>query len=183
MNFRGLEITRSHDHDQINRFMKKLSLFIAVLTALVFAGCGARRSQAYYDQPSVVMSSTAEGTYVIRVQVRAKDAVVAFNEAQRKVVREIIFDGVKAGNSGMSDLKPLCFDMNAREKYEDYWNAFFSDQGPWKQFTSYKDRRATSTRYQRDGRQMVETGTVTVDRAGIKKKLQADGIIPAEGRY
>jgi hypothetical protein len=30
---------------------------------------------------------------------------------------------------------------------------------------------------------MVETGTVTVDRAGIKKRLQADGIIPKEGRY
>ena len=163
--------------------MKKLSFFIAVMAMVLFAGCGQKRSQAYYDKPSLVLSATAEGTYVIRVQVRAKDAVVAFTEARRKVVREIIFDGVKAANSGMSDLKPLCFDMNAREKYEDYWNAFFSDEGPWKEFTSYKDRRATSTRYERDGRLMVETGTVTVDRAGIKKKLQADGIIPKEGRY
>ena len=164
-------------------FMKKLSFFIAVAAMVLFAGCGSKRSQAYYDQPSVVLSSTAEGTYVIRVQVRAKDGVVAFSEAQRKVVREIIFDGVKAGNSGMSDLKPLCFDLNAREKYEDYWNVFFSDNGPWKEFTSYKDRRAITTKYERDGRQMIETGTVTVDRAGIKKKLQEDGIIPKEGRY
>lgn len=163
--------------------MKKLSFFIAVAAMVLFAGCGSKRSQAYYDMPSQVMSATAEGTYIIRVQVRAKDAVVAFKEAQRKVVKEIIFDGVKSANSGMTDLKPLCFDMNAREKYEDYWNAFFSDEGPWQQFTSYKDRRATSTRYERDGRLMVETGTVTVDRAGIKKKLQADGIIPKEGRY
>lgn len=162
--------------------MKKLTLFLAAL-ALAFAGCGPKRSQAYYDKPSQVLSATAEGTYIIRVQVRAKDAVVAFTEAQRKVVKEIIFDGVKAANSGMTDLKPLCFDLNAREKYEDYWNAFFSDNGPWKEFTSYKDRRATSTRYERDGRLMVETGTVTVDRAGIKKKLQEDGIIPKEGRY
>ena len=162
---------------------KKLSFIVAVMALVLFAGCGQRRSQAYYDQPSQVMSATAEGTYIIRVQVRAKDAVVAFKEAQRKVVKEVIFDGVKSANSGISDLKPLCFDMNAREKYEDYWNAFFSDEGPWKDFTSYKDRRATSTRYQRDGRLMVETGTVTVDRAGLKKKLQEDGIIPKEGRY
>ena len=156
---------------------------MAVAAMVLFAGCGAKRSQAYYDQPSVVMSATAEGTYVIRVQVRAKDAVVAFDEAQRKVVREVIFDGVKAGNSGISDLKPLCFDMNAREKYEDYWNAFFSDNGPWKKFTSYKDRRAVTTKYERDGRQMIETGSVTIDRAGLKKRLQEDGIIPKEGRY
>ena len=163
--------------------MKKLGFLIVAAAILVLAGCGAKRSQAYYDQPSVVMSATSNGTYVIRVQVRAKDAVVAFTEAQRKVVREIIFDGVRAGNAGLSGLKPLCFDKNAHEKYEDYWNAFFSDNGPWKQYTSYKDRRAVTTKYERDGRQMVETGTVTVDRAGLKKKLQEDGIIPMEGRY
>ena len=163
--------------------MKKLSLLIAVAAMVLFAGCGSKRSQAYYDQPSQVLSAENNGTYVIRVQVRAKDAVVAFTEARRKVVKELIFDGVKSANSGVSDLKPLCFDMNAREKYEDYWNAFFSDNGPWKDFTDYTGRRAVTTRYERDGRQMVETGTVTVDRAGIKKKLQEDGIIPKEGRY
>ena len=162
---------------------KKFSLFIAAAAMILLAGCGPKRSQAYYDQPSQVMSATAEGTYIIRVQVRAKDAVVAFTEAQRKVVKEVIFDGVASANSGIADLKPLCFDKNIREKKEDYWNAFFSDNGPWKDFTSYKDRRATSTRYQRDGRLMVETGTVTVDRAGLKKKLQEDGIIPMGGRY
>ena len=91
--------------------MKKLSVLLAVVTAVIFAGCGPKRSQAYYDQPSQVMSATAEGTYIIRVQVRAKDAVVAFKEAQRKVVKEVIFDGVKSANGGISDLKPLCFDM------------------------------------------------------------------------
>ena len=116
--------------------MKKLSYIIAIFALICLSGCGPKRSQAYYDQPSQVMSATAEGTYIIRVQVRAKDAVVAFKEAQRKVVKEVIFDGVKSANSGINDLKPLCFDMNAREKYEDYWNAFFSDEGPWKQFTS-----------------------------------------------
>lgn len=163
--------------------MKKYLFLVALAAMTMLTGCGPKRSQAYYDQPSLVMSANMDGSYVIRVQVRAKDGVVAFTEAQRKAVQEVIFDGVKAGNSGITDLKPLCFDRNAREKYEDYWNAFFSDNGPWKEYASYKDRRAVTTRYERDGRQMIETGTVTVDRAGLKKKLIADGIIPAEGRY
>ena len=163
--------------------MKKYLFLVALAAMTMLTGCGPKRSQAYYDQPSLVMSANLDGSYVIRVQVRAKDGVVAFTEAQRKAVQEVIFDGVKAGNSGITDLKPLCFDRNAREKYEDYWNAFFSDNGPWKEYASYKDRRAVTTRYERDGRQMIETCTVTVDRAGLKKKLIADGIIPAEGRY
>lgn len=163
--------------------MKHFSLFIAAFAAIVFAGCGSKRSQAYYEKPSEVLSANYDGSYVIRVQVRAKDAVLAFTDGQRKAVEEVIFDGVKAGSNGISDLKPLCFDMNAREKHEDYFNAFFADKGAWTQFASLKDKRVGSTRYQRDGRQMVESVTVTVDRAGLKKKLQEDGIIPMEGRY
>ena len=163
--------------------MKKYLFLVAIVAATMLTGCGAKRSQAYYDQPSLVLSANFDGSYVIRVQVRAKDGVVAFTDAQRKAVQEVIFDGVKAGNSGISDLKPLCFDRNAREKYEDYFNAFFRDGGAWTQYASLKDKRVGSTRYQRDGRQMVESVTVTVNRAGLKARLQADGIIPMEGRY
>ncbi len=162
---------------------RNLLYIVLCIFVLSLASCGSKRSQAFYDQPSRVLSADFNGTYVIRTQVRSKDAVTAFYDAQRKVVKEIIFDGIQAGNNGVSDLKPLCLDKNAQEKYEDYWNAFFSDGGPWKQFTNYSKRRVVTTRYERDGRQMVETGTVTVDRAGIKKKLQEDGIIPKEGRY
>ena len=110
--------------------MKKLFSFIVLCTfVLSLVSCGSKRSQAYYDQPSQVLSANLDGSYVIRTQVRSKDAVTAFTDAQRKVVKEVIFNGVKAANNGVSDLKPLCFEMNAQEKYEDYWNAFFSDNG------------------------------------------------------
>lgn len=164
--------------------MKKLPLYLVLCTfVLSLIGCGAKRSQAFYDQKSVVLSANYDGSYVLRVQIRARNASMAFIDAQRKAVQEVIFDGVKAGNSGISDLKPLCFDLNAREKYESYWNAFFVNEGEWTKYASLADKRAGTTRYQRDGRQMVETVTVTVDRAGLQQKLRADGIIPKEGRY
>ena len=163
--------------------MKKLLLFIAAAVLVICSGCGVKRSQAYYENPSLVLSANYDGSYVIRVQVRARNAAIAFTDGQRKAVQEVIFDGVKAGSNGISDLKPLCFDLNAREKYEDYWNAFFQDNGEWTKYASLKDKRTTTTRYQRDGRQMIETVTVTVMRAELKKKLQEDGIIPKAGRF
>ena len=163
--------------------MKKYLFLVALVAMTMLTGCGAKRSQAYYDQPSLVMSANLDGSYVIRVQVRAKDGVVAFTEAQRKAVQEVIFDGVKAGNSGITDLKPLCFDMNAQEKYEDYFNAFFQDKGEWENYVSIKGQRIITNDYQRTISQTVSTMNVTVERAALKKKLQADGIIPAEGRY
>ena len=163
--------------------MKKISFLIAAAAMVLFAGCGAKRSQAYYDQPSQLLSVNYDGTYVIRTQVRARNAAIAFTDGQRKVMDEVIFKGVKAASNGVSDLKPLCFDLNAKEKYEDYFQVFFRDGGEWTKYASLKDKRTATTRYQRDGRQMVETVTVTIDRAALKKKLQEDGIIPMEGRY
>ena len=162
--------------------MKKFSLFIAAL-AMVFVGCGPKRSQAYYDSPSQVLSANYDGSYVIRTQVRARNAAIAFTDAQRKAMQEVIFDGVKSANNSVSDLKPLCFDKNAREKHEDYFNAFFRDNGEWENYANLQDKRTTTTRYQRDGRQMIETVTVTILRAELKKKLQEDRIIPKEGRF
>ena len=163
--------------------MKKLIYLIAIAATLIISGCGSKRSQAYYNAPSQVLSTNYDGTYVIRTQVRARDAVKALTDAQRKAVDEVIFDGVKAGAGGVADLKPLCFDRNAREKYEQYFQAFFQDKGEWTQYTGLQDKRAGTTKHVRDGRQMVQTVTVTVDRTKLQKKLQEDGIIPAQGRY
>lgn len=157
--------------------------FICVVIATLICACGAQRSQASYDYPSKVLSANNDGTYVIRVQVRARNAAIAFTDAQRKAVKEVLFKGVQAGSNGISDLKPICFDMNAEAKHEDYFNAFFADNGEWKNFVSLKDKRTGTTTYQRNGKQMVETVTVSVDRANLKKKMQADGIIPAQSMY
>ena len=150
---------------------------------ICLASCGTKSSQAYYDAPSQLLSSNYDGTFVIRTQVRARNAAIAFTDAQRKVVQEVIFDGIQSAHSGTEGLKPLCFDKNAKEKHEDYFRVFFQDNGPWKKYVDLRDKRTTTTRYQRDGRQMIETVTVSVDRAALKDRLVADGIIPPGGRY
>ncbi len=163
--------------------MKKLSFIIAAFAMICLASCGTKSSQAYYDAPSQLLSSNYDGTFVIRTQVRARNAAIAFTDAQRKVVQEVIFDGIQSAHSGTEGLKPLCFDKNAKEKHEDYFRVFFQDNGPWKKYVDLRDKRTTTTRYQRDGRQMIETVTVSVDRAALKDRLVADGIIPPGGRY
>lgn len=147
---------------------------------LVMSSCGVKRSQAYYDQSTQVLSANYDGSYVLRVQVRARNAAVGFADAKRQAVRDVIFKGAKAASNGISDLKPLVFDMNAQEKYEDYFNAFFEDKGAWNNYCSLQDRRTNTSSFERTNTQMVQTVTVTVDRAGLKRRLQADGIIPTD---
>ncbi|MCQ2341870.1 MAG: hypothetical protein MJZ75_00040 [Paludibacteraceae bacterium] len=164
--------------------MKKTISFVAVMAILsLFAGCGAYKSQAVYDAPSKVLTANYDGTYVIRVQVKARNAAIAFTDAQRKAVKEVMFEGVDAGSNGIQPLKPLCFDKNIQAKHEDYFNAFFADGGEWTKYASLHDKRTATTTYERNGKQMVQMVTVTVKRDDLKKKLQADGLIPAQNMY
>lgn len=157
--------------------MKRISTFFIVCLLLILAGCGAKKSQAYYDYKSHLLSVNYDGTYVIRTQVRARNAALAFSDAKRKVVQEVIFDGVQSASNGVQDLKPILFDMNARRKYEDYFNVFFRDNGEWEKYASFQDKRTGTTTYKRTESQSVETVTVTVDRAALKAKLIEDKIL------
>jgi len=165
--------------------MKRNIVFLLMAAAIMatLVGCGAYKSQAHYDQKSKVISANYDGSYVIRVQVKARNAAIAFDDAQRKAVQEVIFDGVESGSNGVAALQPLCFDKNARVKHETYFNAFFVDKGDWTKYCSLKDKRTATTTYERNGEQMVQMVTVTVNRSELKARLQADEIIPKENIY
>ena len=70
--------------------------------------------------------------------------------------------------------------VNAQEKYEDYFNAFFSDGGEYKNFVSLRDERI-GNKLSRDRKKTSESVTnglvVRVLRAELKAKLIADNII------
>lgn len=164
--------------------MKKCYYYLLlIVVAMLGVACGPQRSQASYDFASKVLSTNYDGSYVIRVFVRARNASIAFTDGQRKVVDEVIFSGVAPASDGVSRLEPLCMDKNARAKNEDFFNAFFADKGDWQKFASLEDKRTGTTHYERDGKQMLERLTVTVKRAELKKYLQDAGIIPVENLY
>lgn len=158
--------------------MKKLFnwALVAVL-AMMAVGCGVHRAQAYYDYKSKVIEAHQDGSYVIRAWGRSRNATMSYEVAQKQALRDVLFNGVQAQSSNIQDLKPLIFDMNAQTKYEDYFNAFFSDHGAWKDYCSMVDRRIFTSNYSRTDAQLLAQVTVTIYRAQLKQKLIEDGIL------
>lgn len=157
--------------------MKKVYLILAVVAALVLVGCGAQKSQAYYDYKSKLIATEMDGTYTIRAWGRARNAVDAYVQARKQAVSDVIFNGVQAASSNLTDLKPLLFDMNAKTKYEDYFARFFADGGEFEKYASMKERRVMSSNYAKTDSQTIAQVTVCVDRVALRKKLIEDGIL------
>lgn len=160
--------------------MKRILFLLTFIPLLVLSGCGVKSSQAYYSYDSKIISSEKDGTYNIRACGRGRNAVVAYKEAQKQAVYDVVFNGVTSGNGQINNLKPLMLDMNAKEKYEEYFNAFFADGGEYTKYASLKDRRILSSDFNRNKQQVVAQVSVTVDRAALKKKLIEDNILKTE---
>jgi hypothetical protein len=157
--------------------MKRLILVATAILSLVFVACGVRSSQAFYNYDSKIISTELDGSYNIRAFGRGRNAVVAYDEARKQAVYDVLFNGVQSNNSRVSSLKPLMLEVNARERYEDYFNAFFADGGAYRDFTNLHDTRALTENWHNNKLQVLVQVSVTVDRQGLKKKLIEDNIL------
>ncbi len=158
--------------------MKKLhSILACTIVILLMASCGQKSSQAYYDFSSKIIATELDGSYTIRAFGRARNAVDAYEQAQKQAVRDVIFKGVASATSQVKPLKALLLEVNAEEKYEDYFNVFFVDNGEYTKYITKKERRLWSSEFARTDIQSTAEVTVCVHRTELKQKLIQDGIL------
>lgn len=161
--------------------MKLINRVLSVLiVAFVFASCKTPQviDSTYAGSTFKVecMGTDLDGSQTLRAWGSGKNKSQAMETAKKNAVKAVIFEGINAG-TGDCNKKPLVYEVNANEKYEDYFNRFFADGGEYKKFTSMKDEKSTSRL--KSSNNAIETWgiVVRVDRAAIRQHLINDGII------
>ncbi|HOG35747.1 MAG TPA: hypothetical protein PK984_00095 [Paludibacteraceae bacterium] len=157
--------------------MKLKRVFYFGVLLFIFSACGSHKSQTYYDYKTTLIGSELDGSYTLRSWGRARNAADAYVQAHKQAVFDIIFTGVQPASGNLQALKPLLLEVNAREKYQDYFDVFFADNGPFTKFSSIKEKRVFTTRYDRTQAQTVSETTVCVWRAKLRQKLIEDNIL------
>ena len=158
--------------------MKIKSLFLAALlfTSGVYAQ---KKSGGNYAYKTECMGIELDGSQTLKAWGNGRNRSDAVDQAKKNAVMDVIFNGISEGKSDCN-IKPLVFEVNAREKYEDYFNKFFADGGAYKNFISLRDERIFDkmSRDKKKARESVTHGLIVrVLRAELREKLIADGII------
>lgn len=155
-------------------------LFGAALALILMTGCKTPQiidstwAGSTFDVEC--MGTDLDGSQTLRCWGTGKNKPQAMETAKKNAVRTIIFKGVSAGVGGCNT-KPLIYEVNAEEKYENYFNRFFADGGIYKNFTSMTDEKRNS-RIKRSNNSIETWGVVVrVDRAALRQQLIDDGII------
>lgn len=150
----------------------------ALTTTLIATGCSSSSSSVspFQTLPVECMGVAYDGSQTLRVQGKGRNASEAIEQAHKNAVHAVIFKGITAGG-GDCDARPLVTEANGEEKYEAYFQSFFAKDGEYTKYVSDEPVKKHSTIKQKTKTFVVRVITVKVQRAQLKAKLKADGII------
>lgn len=132
-----------------------------------------------YSYKTECMGVELDGSQTLKAWGNGRNRSDAVDQAKKNALRDVLFNGITEGKNECN-IKPLIFEVNAQEKYEDYFNKFFADGGEFKNFISLRDERIFDkiSRDKKKARQSVTHGLIVrVLRTELKEKLIADGIL------
>jgi len=164
--------------------MKKI---ITVITLLVVSAtyCSAQKKKASmageYKYESECMGVEGDGSQTLKSWGTGNSKNDAVEQAKKNAVRDVLFKGIRNGKQECN-VKPVINEVNAQEKYEDYFNKFFTDGGPYKDFVSMNDEpinvvggKVSDRKRMADG---VQYGVIVqIRRDELKKQMIKDNIL------
>jgi hypothetical protein len=125
------------------------------------------------------MGVEGDGSQTLKVSGTGRNRSDAIEQARKNAVRDVLFNGIREGKPEC-ERRPLVPEVNARQKYAAYFDAFFADDGPYASFVTAEDERLGRRimRERQTGRGSVSHQfIVRVLRSELRARLIADQIL------
>ena len=159
-----------------SEIMKRFFIYIFTLSCLL--GCKSKKisTAAFHNYNTECLGISMDGTQTLRVWGTGRNRSDAIEQAKKKAVYDVVFVGIQAGR-GECNSYPVIDEPNARKKYEDYFDLFFSNGGAYKEYVSAKNQKISALhRFKGDGTETFGI-IVIVNRSALRQRFANDNII------
>lgn len=129
-----------------------------------------------FAQETECISKEMDGSLTLRVWGTGRNKTDALEQAKKQAVYDVLFKGITRGNTDYN-MRPIMTEVNARQRYQDYFDIFFMDRGEYRKYISMEDKRAGSTRTRRNYRDVTVGTTVRVLVPQLRARLKEDGLL------
>lgn len=150
-----------------------------VIAILLFSCNAQKKIAGNYSYKTECLGIEMDGSQTVKSWGNGRNRWDAIEQAKKNAVNDVLLNGIYEGKQDC-EKRPVVAEVNARQKYEAYFNKFFADDGEYKKFVSLKDERIGQKllRDRKGSRQSVTHGVVVrVLRAELKQKMIEDKII------
>lgn len=158
---------------------KKLILFLLAVTSVTTGMAQKTSVYAYTNNTLECLGTDLDGSQTIRVSGIGRTRAASREQCRKNAVWAVIFKGV-TGGIGNCNLRPLINEPNAAEKYEEYFNIFFTDNGEYLKYCSMEDNKKYSQKKAKAKTHANYTYTVRVLRPELRQRLIDDGVLKKE---
>jgi hypothetical protein len=157
--------------------MNKKYLF-ATTMMVTLSGCSSTYQAAspFVSYETSCLGIENDGSQTLRAWGEGRNKTDAVEQAKKNAVNDVIFKGITAGQTDCN-MRPLVTEVNARERYEEYFDKFFMDGGEYKKYVLTKDEKHNSKEKQKNKISAKYGVTVRVLRNDLKSRLKIDGVI------
>ena len=154
----------------------KSIIYRTLLIILSITGLDANAQTVYSKYSVRCLGVELDGSQTLRVQGYGRNKNDAKEQAMKNAVYAVILDGIRDAVEGCN-MRPLVTDVNARERYGDSFDLFFSDKSSYKEYVSMRDTKKRSADKAKDRIGYSYDLTVRVLRPELKAPLKADNTI------
>lgn len=138
-------------------------------------------SAAYSSFETQCLGVEGDGSQTLRAWGKGTSKGDAIEQAKKNAVSDVLFKGIRG--TGECNQTPLVPEVNARERYAEYFNPFFSDGGEYRKFVK-EEKGNEASRLEAKGKSITNYGViVTVDREGLRQQLEKDGVLRPGTRH
>jgi hypothetical protein len=120
-----------------------------------------------------------DGSLTLKVMGIGRNRKDAVNQAKKAAIRDVLFKGIYAG-SPECERRPVLPIVNIQKSREDYFNAFFSENGDYLQFAAVDKRwkyRGSATGSKGDGRGYSCIVAICVHKSLLRQKMVEEGLL------
>ncbi len=154
--------------------MKKIVVcLLAFITVAISANA---QKKVLYKNTVRCLNTELDGSETLRITGFGRNRVDAKEQAMKNAVWVVLFEGVKDGNKGCN-MRPLVEETNAREKYSEYFDRFFTDNGEYLNYVTLQDTKVRSSNKNKTKLGRAYEITVRVLRSQLKTRLTQDNIL------
>lgn len=163
----------------------KASIFtqgiVLLVATMLFSSCDPQKKIAVnYNYESQCISVDQDGSETLYAWGKGKNKSEAIERAKINALSDVLFKGIRAGKSECN-LRPVVGEVNAQEKYQEYFSKFFAENGEYKQFVIMNDDSSSqheiSKSHKGEGSQNAYRIVVKVLRTSLKVKMIDDKIL------
>lgn len=160
--------------------MKKIYLIGILFLMLPFTGQSQKsKVKNYYQYNTECIGVEHDGTQTLKVWGKGRNRIYAIEQAKKNALYDVLFKGISAGSSACTT-PPIVPEPNAREIYSDYFNAFFNENGPYREFITLPNKqlnKGIDRKRKATNNHVTLSMIIQVNKPTLTDKLKKDGII------